>query len=481
MLVGTASACTDDDRLGVEFVEEAPATQVLPGGDPARTALTLSALLVESADGVVIATEDSLEALAAVSASSRLPLLLGTDQAVAEEIDRLGARTLVTAEGTDVSDLGDGLDLIEIDPADADAADSIPDVSVDQQPAAVSVFLDPAEEGPASVVARTLVEAAGGAVSQMPGADPRATGESVAAAKEVVGQDPSAGVIAIGEGFGGLEQFTQNLQTAVTVPELPGGGQVAFSHRRMVAAYGSPGIPSLGVLGEQELEASIERVQELAAQYEDYAEVPVDPAFEIITTVASDAAGADGNHSTELGVETIREWVEAAGEAGVYVVLDLQPGTTDFLTQAQRYEELLLEPHVGLALDAEWRLAPGQRHLEQIGSVSGAEVDETAQWLADLTAEHELPQKVFILHQFSLAMISDRQDIDASRPELAMVLHADGHGTREDKLSTWNTLQQGLPEGIGMAWKNFYDEDTPTFTPEETYDLEPRPWFVSYQ
>src|SRR5699024_8659376 len=160
MLVGTASACTDDDRRGVE---EAPATQVLPGGDPARTALTLSALLVESADGVVIATEDSLEALAAVSASSRLPLLLGTDQAVAEEIDRLGARTLVTAEGTDVSDLGDGLDLIEIDPADADAADSIPDVSVDEQPAAVSVFLDPAEEGPASVVARTLVEAAGGA------------------------------------------------------------------------------------------------------------------------------------------------------------------------------------------------------------------------------------------------------------------------------------------------------------------------------
>src|SRR5690625_4669969 len=143
-----------------------PPRRCCRGGDPARTALTLSALLVESADGVVIATEDSLEALAAVSASSRLPLLLGTDQAVAEEIDRLGARTLVTAEGTDVSDLGDGLDLIEIDPADADAADSIPDVSVDQQPAAVSVFLDPAEEGPASVVARTLVEAAGGAVSQ---------------------------------------------------------------------------------------------------------------------------------------------------------------------------------------------------------------------------------------------------------------------------------------------------------------------------
>lgn len=479
--MGTATACTDDDQLIVEFFDGAPATQVLPGGDPAQTALTLSASLVESSDGVVIATEDSLESLAAVSASSRLPLLLGSDQAVAEEIDRLGARAIVTAEGTDVSGLGDGLDVVEIDPADDDAAESIPEVSAGQQPTPVSVFLDPAEGGPVSIVAHALVEAAGGAVVQTPGADPRASGETVAAAKEAVGQDPSAGAIGIGEGFGQLEQFTQNLQTAITVPELTGGGQLAFPYRRMIAAYGSPGIPSLGILGEQDLEASIERVQELAAGYEDYAEVPVIPAFEIITTVAADTAGDDGNYSTELGVERVREWVDAAARSGVYVVLDLQPGTTDFLTQAQLYEELLRQPHVGLALDAEWRLQPEQRHLEQIGSVSGAEVNETAQWLADLTAEHELPQKVFILHQFSLAMITERQDIDASRPELAMVLHADGHGTPKDKLSTWNALQQDLPEGIGMAWKNFYDEDTPTFTPKETYDLEPRPWFVSYQ
>mgnify|MGYP006981339232 FL=1 len=32
-----------------------------------------------------------------------------------------------------------------------------------------------------------------------------------------------------------------------------------------------------------------------------------------------------------------------------------------------------------------------------------------------------------------------------------------------------------------MAWKNFYDEDTPTFTPEETMAVDPKPWFVSYQ
>ena len=28
-----------------------------------------------------------------------------------------------------------------------------------------------------------------------------------------------------------------------------------------------------------------------------------------------------------------------------------------------------------------------------------------------------------------------------------------------------------LPDGIGMAWKNFYDEDTPTFTQKKRWLL----------
>lgn len=106
-----------------------------------------------------------------------------------------------------------------------------------------------------------------------------------------------------------------------------------------------------------------------------------------------------------------------------------------------------------------------QRHGDQIGSVTAEEVNETADWLAELTAEEELPQKLFIIHQFTHAMIQDREGLDASHEELAMTLHADGHGSPELKLSTYDELQQGLPEGIWMAWKNFHDEDTPTFTP----------------
>jgi len=263
--------------------------------------------------------------------------------------------------------------------------------------------------------------------------------------------------------------------------ELPGGGDTLFPDRRFLAAYGSPGIPGLGVLGEAELEDAVDRVKFYAEQYQQHSDEPVQPAFEIITSVATGEPGVDGDYSNPLDPEVIEPWVELAAEEEIYVVLDLQPGLSTFLEQAQLYEELLAQPHVGLALDPEWRLSEGQRHMEQIGSVTAAEINEVSAWLADLTETHELPQKMLLLHQFKHSMIQNREDIDTSREELAMVLHADGHGSPDLKLGTYESLQEGLDEDIWLGWKNFYDEDSPTFTSEETFEVEPKPWFVSYQ
>ena len=102
------------------------------------------------------------------------------------------------------------------------------------------------------------------------------------------------------------------------------------------------------------------------------------PALEIIATIASRSAGGDGDYSAESSVAKLRPLVDAAGRAGTYVVLDLQPGRSTFLSQAKRYRELLLEPHVGLALDPEWRLKPGQRHLKQVGSVTASEINDVS-------------------------------------------------------------------------------------------------------
>ena len=57
----------------------------------------------------------------------------------------------------------------------------------------------------------------------------------------------------------------------------------------MVALYGHPSDGALGALGEQDPAASVARVRELAAQYQELSAEPVVPAFEIIATVASGA------------------------------------------------------------------------------------------------------------------------------------------------------------------------------------------------
>ena len=137
---------------------------------------------------------------------------------------------------------------------------------------------------------------------------------------------------------------------------------------------------------------------------------------------------------------------------------------------------------MGLALDAEWKLQPGQQPTAQVGSASAAEINEATEWLANLTRENGLPQKALIVHQFQVAMLPDRQNINTSAPELSFILHADGHGSPGQKFDTWNVMREDLQPQFFMAWKNFIDEDMPMFTPDQTYNtVNPRPWFVSYQ
>jgi hypothetical protein len=373
--------------------------------------------------------------------------------------------------GSDPTDAGNDSDDVGGDGPD----DRLPAVDPAEPVANVLVVVERADAGLAAVA---TARASGARVVAIAGTDPRTDRDAIAALAE--GPLPERAV-AFGSGFGPADRLRRRLEVAATGVELPGGGQVVFPGRRMVALYGHPGAPVLGVLGEQPADAAVARAQQLASGYDALVDEPVVPAFEIITTVASGAAGPDGDYSSESEVAHLRPWVDAAGRAGMYVMLDLQPGRTDFLTQAKRYEELLAEPHVGLALDPEWRLAPDQRHLAQIGSVGVDEVNAVAGWLAGLTRERRLPQKLLLLHQFQLRMIGERGRLDTGHDELAVLVHADGFGTPGQKLDTWRALRSDPLAGAWWGWKNFIDEDRPTFTPEQTVAVDPTPWFVSYQ
>ena len=337
-----------------------------------------------------------------------------------------------------------------------------------------------AADDPSELAGVATARAASVAVRLVPAVQPNPQ-----ASKDVVsalGAAAPTAVIALGPPFAGEVELEYKVRAAVTGVQLPGGGQVLFPGRRFVALYGTPGAPVLGVLGERPVQEAIVRAQQMAVAYQPLSDRPVVPMHEIIATVASAGAGPDGNYSNEIPAEQLRGWVEAAGAAGLYVVLDLQPGRTDFLTQAKEYASLLELPYVGLALDPEWRLGPDQRHLVQIGSVDVAEINSVVTWLAVVTRDHALPQKLLVLHQFRPSMIRNRADLDLSRPELAVLLHVDGLGGQPDKQATWAALHSDAPAGVAWGWKNFYDEDQPMLTPEQTTtQVSPMPDLITYQ
>jgi hypothetical protein len=265
--------------------------------------------------------------------------------------------------------------------------------------------------------------------------------------------------------------------------QVPGGGFFILPEdqpRRYVAFYGHPVTTGLGVLGHQGPEETLARMEPLLAEYaaDGY---QVIPTFEMIASVASASATDDGDYSFEWPISTFEAWVKVAEENGMYIVLDLQPGREDFLTQAKQYEELLKLPFVGLALDPEWRIGPDQVHLVQTGQVSAAEVNTVVDWLADLVRDNGLPQKLILVQQFQSRMILDRETLK-QRPELQMIIQMDGQGPIPTKDDTYGFLTEGTEDAHWRwGWKNFFEMDPVTATPEYTIGKVPVPVFVSYQ
>ncbi|OII35608.1 hypothetical protein BIV02_12425 [Curtobacterium sp. MMLR14_014] len=445
---------------------------VADASDAAARSVRVSKALFASAPGAVVVRDgdtDGIRAATKAAASAHVPVLLTakeTSAAVARELDRLGA-DWYQAEGdvsvdTDVEQrqAPDGGDAPESTRASRQATVVVADASAD-----------------AAAVA--TAKAAGARVVTMPKGvtDPAAAPDVVTALHERA-KHPT---VLVGAAFDALPDPEWTVRAAEGGFQLRNGGQRPFDGHRYVALYGAPGAPALGVLGEQGPKETVQRAEQVAKPYRAESDELVTPAMEVIATVAAGDAGADGDYSTELPVSTLEPYVDAAHEADMPVIIDLQPGRSDFLSQAKKYESLLKKPGVWLALDPEWRLTKDQVPLKQIGSVSASEVNEVSSWLAGLVRDEGLPPKALVLHQFRLSMIQDRSALQ-THPELDMLVHVDGQGSQPDKQATWKALHQGAPDGLHWGWKNFYDEDTPMLTPAQTMqDVQPTPSLVTYQ
>ncbi len=271
--------------------------------------------------------------------------------------------------------------------------------------------------------------------------------------------------------------------TAATAPPprpiLPDGTRSILPEHRVLVHYGAPQARGLGILGIGTPTVAGRRLVRHARQYQAKLTRPVLPAMELIAVIASAGPGADGRYRYRQTDATIGRYLKAARAANAILILDIQPGRSDFVTEAKALERWLKQPDVSLAIDPEWRMGASQVPGKVIGRVDAVEVNRVSAYLAAIARANDLPDKLLIVHQFTDGMIGRRSRLQ-NRGRVDLVLNADGFGTAEAKRATYRRVTAGRTAGH-VGFKLFYEEDTGLMTPTEVLNLRPRPDIIMYE
>jgi hypothetical protein len=262
--------------------------------------------------------------------------------------------------------------------------------------------------------------------------------------------------------------------TAPPPPELPRGGRQLFPRYRVVGFYG---MQNLDVLGAGPPDLVARRLLRVARPYARPGR-PVMPMFELIATIAHPVPTPSGLYRTHQEDAIVRSFLEAVRRIDGVLVLDVQPGRDDFLSSVRHWEPYLRQPDVGIALDPEFSMGPGQVPGRHLGRTNAAAINRASAYVAGIVRRHRLPQKLFIIHQFHDSMIRDKARI-AIRPGLAMTWNADGFGARSAKLDDYRSYTRDRRFHPGL--KLFYENDVDLMSPREVMKLKPPPRVINYQ
>jgi hypothetical protein len=258
-------------------------------------------------------------------------------------------------------------------------------------------------------------------------------------------------------------------------PELPRGGRRLFPHYTVVGFYGMQG---LDVLGGGEPDAVAQRLLKVARPYARPGR-PVLPMFELIATVAHPFPTPSGLYRTHQEDEIVQRYLEAVRGIDGVLVLDVQPGRDDFVASLRHWERYLRQPDVGIALDPEFAMGPGQVPGTHLGRTNADAINRASAYVAGIVRRHRLPEKLFMIHQFHDSMLRGDKKKVAVRPGLAMTWNADGFGVRSAKLDDYRSYTRDRRFHPGL--KLFYENDVDLMSPREVMRLKPVPRVVNYQ
>jgi hypothetical protein len=275
---------------------------------------------------------------------------------------------------------------------------------------------------------------------------------------------------------------TVRLWPAKTV--YPNAGAI-LPFSRIVAYYGNLYSKGMGVLGEYPEDVMLKKLESEVKKWEKAdPTTPVIPALHYIDVTAQESAGKDGKYRLRMPDSQIDEVLRMAKKINALVFLDIQVGKSTVESELPLLEKYLKMPNVHFGIDPEFSMKTGKRPGTVIGSMDAADINYTAEYLAKLVRENNLPPKILVIHRFTYDMVTNYERIKPL-PEVQIVIDMDGWGDPAKKRNTYRQIVTGEPVQFA-GFKLFYKNDllppsTHVLTPVEVLKLQPQPSYIQYQ
>ncbi|MDR0787245.1 MAG: hypothetical protein LBG44_05210 [Gemmatimonadota bacterium] len=262
---------------------------------------------------------------------------------------------------------------------------------------------------------------------------------------------------------------------------LPGA---ILPDNRIVCYYGNPNSARMGALGEYPKEEMLSRLRRQISAWETAdPTTPVKPCLHMVSVVAQGEAGTSGHYRSIMRDATVQMVYDWAKEINGIFIVDIQVGTDDIRNILPRFEWILKNPDVHLAIDPEFYMKNGSPPGKRIGTMDAADINYASDYLANLVRENNLPPKVLIIHRFTRPMVTNYRDIRL-HPEAQVVLHMDGWGApwlKRDSYRDYIVSEPVQYTGFKLFYGNDTKSGTPLMQPADLLRLRPTPIYVQYQ
>lgn len=254
--------------------------------------------------------------------------------------------------------------------------------------------------------------------------------------------------------------------------------------KRIVAYYGNFYSPRMGILGHYPPDKVVAMLKsQVAAWAKADPSTPVAPALDYIVVAAQQVPGRDGMHRMRMPPGQIEKAVAMADQIHGLLFLDVQPGWSTVEIEVPRLAEYLKLPNVELALDPEFALTDRKQPGAWRGTMSAADINFAARFLAKIVRDNHLPPKVLVVHRFTQRMVTDYRAIKPL-PEVQIVMDMDGFGSPPLKLAAYRDFIENQPvqfTGFKLFYKNDVKWGGRLMAPSQVLRLSPQPIYIVYQ